>query len=701
MIQLQINGEIVTVNPGELIALKKSAIKIGNLSSREGSFTNDFTIPATAENIKALGFASEIGAIGEAVRGNRKIDAVLFQGSMEISRGFVQLISYDYLIRSFKVAFFGGLSDWVTKLGATTIRDIDLSALNHEWTVANVVASFANTDGYIYPLINYGNFVSWNIISDDMEAADFYPAVFLKTILVRAFSEIGYKIGGSFINEFKYKNAIIPFAGKDFLSSIEFENTFKGDMTGNQLYQQTFSTVPQDVDQNLIYTTKNDNEYGNFNVLTNTFEAENTETYRMRLEVDVTNFEITNTGGSGADSSSLSIQAIDSGGATVLAAVEILELTGTGTTSLSGSYVFEFDWTATAGQTLTTQFNFTTDSTTASSVQYIAEFEEYRLFCDGIDRVMAEGDTVEVSYNMPEIEIVDLVRDMVQRNGLVVTTNDYTQTVNFDRFELITTKEANDWTDKVSISGTHELLFQDVTEGYAKRNIFRYADPGEDDTQLNEYDSNNTEPIGQGTIEVDSDYLGEAQEIHISPFKAAIMTDPFQAGTGLYIPYLRRYNDTGLTVEYNPGPRILYVIPNAAIADVTLSTLDQIQIGGVLRDNIAYSFFYKRATGSDYDFLTDSLSYGTINEPNVIESTLIAENYRELTRILNNGKSVELKVQLREDEFVNLDFSNPVLINSGAFRGYFLIDEIKDYRGANELCSVKLIEIADVFTSEI
>ena len=91
--------------------------------------------------------------------------------------------------------------------------------------------------------------------------------------------------------------------------------------------------------------------------------------------------------------------------------------------------------------------------------------------------------------------------------------------------------------------------------------------------------------------------------------------------------------------------------------------------------------------------MTDMLSYGSIDQPNVIGETLISSNYRELSNFLNNGKSVEVSVQLREHEFASIDFSAPVYINSGFINGYFFINEIENYQGGNKLCNVKLIEI--------
>lgn len=692
MITILINGQTVTTQPGEVIALQKASSKVGELKSRQGSFTNDFEIPATADNVAALGYASLMEIIGQTVTHTKKIDAVLFDNGMEIGRGYIQIVEANYLNRTITLSFFGGTADWVSKLSGMSIRDIDLSNFDHIWNLDNIRDSWTNTEGYIYPLIDYGDLDGFGFATDAFYTEDFYPALYRKTILAYAFSEIGYKVGGSFINEFGYQRAIIPFSEKSFLSSPEFSDTFVGSMTGQQLYQQTFLSVPQDVTQTLNFSTVIQNDYNNFSSFSNEFQADRNETYKMRLEVSITNFQITNTGGAGADESSLSIVVTDSTGATVLPAQEILSLTGAGTTSTSGSYVFEFDWSTEAEEMLYAQFNFTTTSTTATSVQYIAQYDTYTLFCDGIDRAMSPGDLVETSYVMPDIQVLDVVRDMVQQYGLIVSTNDYTQTVHFDRLELMPKKESIDWSSKVNIADVHRLDFTTAVSDYSKVNLWKYAESSEDDGDLFEYDSDNTTPLGQGQIEIDNEFLSEQSVLHESIFKATAMVSPWDNNAGLWIPQIQRYG-YGQAEEFEPGARVLYVIPNALISDLTLSSFSQANISGTFVDNIAYSYFYKKGTGSDYDNLTDMLSYGEVNEPNVIGETLIYQNYRELNKILNGAKSVEISVQLREDEFVNIDFSVPIFIDAGFIRGLFFIDEIEDYRGGVNPCRVKLIEV--------
>lgn len=86
MITLIVNNSPVTTSSGETIALQKSAAKIGELESRQGSYTNDFNIPATAENVAALGYSSMIDIIGNVATHTKRVSATLFDSSIEVAR---------------------------------------------------------------------------------------------------------------------------------------------------------------------------------------------------------------------------------------------------------------------------------------------------------------------------------------------------------------------------------------------------------------------------------------------------------------------------------------------------------------------------------------------------------------------------------------------------------------------------------------
>jgi hypothetical protein len=696
MISLVVANTEILLQPGDVIQLQKAASKIGELGRRQGVYTNDFQVQMSVENLAALGFPNLPSISSARVNYRRRIEAQLSQGAIKISRGFVQIVRVDFANQTITVSFFGGNSGWATALAGVKISDIDLDDLNHIWDAATIVGSFSNTSGFIYPLINYGLFDGENVFTRDFPVTDFYPAIYQKEIIARALSQVGYKVSGSFLDEFAYQNAIIPFASRDFLSSPDYAAQFVGDMTGALLIAGSFVSPTTIFDVNrLEMFSANQDVFNSFSVPNSTFTAPRAETYNMRLYVDFSNLEIDQTGGSALGVKTVSLRATDQTGTEILTAQPVFTSTTVGSVSTSGVFVFEFPWTAAIGEEIKAElvFDYTNLGTPVTLMEYVAEFNSYTLSVDSIDRTMEPGDTVELAYVLPDLLVVDVIRDMAQRHGLIVNTDDNSQTVSFDRFERMPTRHFVDWSDKVNLLDVHEVNFSEVVDGYFKVNRWAYQESSEDDTALFSYDQENEIPLGAGEFEIDSDWLDNEGTIYTSIYKASAMQSPWLGGSRLYVPEIRRYDDLG-EEKFAPEARILYVLPDSPVSEVGLGILTKITIDGTDYTNIAYAFFYLINSGGDIQEIEDSLSYGTVAGIQSNQVGLIEKNYSQIERILNTGRGFEVSFLLSEYEFSGLDFSQPIYLDAGLAKGLFFIDEVSGYEGATVPCQASLIQIS-------
>jgi hypothetical protein len=306
---------------------------------------------------------------------------------------------------------------------------------------------------------------------------------------------------------------------------------------------------------------------------------------------------------------------------------------------------------------------------------------------------MEPGDTVELAYVLPDLLVVDVIRDMAQRHGLIVNTDDNSQTVSFDRFERMPTRPFVDWSDKVNLLDVHEVNFSEVVDGYFKVNRWAYQESSEDDTALFSYDQENEIPLGAGEFEIDSDWLDNDGTIYTSIYKASAMQSPWLGSSRLYIPEIRRYDELG-EAKFAPEARILYVLPDSLISEVGLGIYSKITIDGTDYTNIAYAFFYLINSGGDIQEIEDSLSYGTVAGIQSNQVGLIEKNYSQIERILNTGRGFEVSFLLSEYEFSGLDFSQPIYLDAGLAKGLFFIDEVSGYEGANVPCQASLIQIS-------
>ena len=218
-LDLFVNGRRLEVSKNTPIALTFVANDLAELRNRQSNRSNRFKIPLTRLNREILELPEIITS--ETLIPYRSNDAIVIQDGVQIvPEGLFEILQVQDFIEAQVVSGNNGFFD---KIKDKDLRDLDLSAFNHTWNLSNVIASRNNTaaDGYIYPLINYGNLTSGSITFD----VRLQPAsIFFKTILDQIHIDAGYSktgkiftksvnVGGLFgTNVVMYPNMIIPFS---------------------------------------------------------------------------------------------------------------------------------------------------------------------------------------------------------------------------------------------------------------------------------------------------------------------------------------------------------------------------------------------------------------------------------------------------------------------------------------------------------
>ncbi len=86
-------------------------------------------------------------------------------------------------------------------LGDKTLRDLDMSAFDHEWTLANVVAAAANTSyqrGYVYDLYDRGlGAPPLPPMSSKLYEAGYWPTAYARAVFEQIFTDAGVKWSGT------------------------------------------------------------------------------------------------------------------------------------------------------------------------------------------------------------------------------------------------------------------------------------------------------------------------------------------------------------------------------------------------------------------------------------------------------------------------------------------------------------------------
>jgi len=208
---------------------------ISEFASRETNFSKTIVIPGTANNNKQFGYLFEFGSenfydqsarnVGYNFNASKSAQCVVYVDRVQIFKGSLRLLEIivDNGNIEYEISIFGELGGLIQSIGNSKIEDIDFSAYDTEWTVANIEASWnyasgvqvsgVTVTGYYpgsglyFPLIDYGNV---SATKDDWDFRAMRPALYVKDIVDRIITSAGYTYTCDFFSSQLFRRLIIP-----------------------------------------------------------------------------------------------------------------------------------------------------------------------------------------------------------------------------------------------------------------------------------------------------------------------------------------------------------------------------------------------------------------------------------------------------------------------------------------------------------
>lgn len=170
------------------------------IDSTQGDVSFEFEIYLSSRNANILGFPFPDNA---RKRTYQRINATLLNDEgQSIAPGFIKI--ERKIGNTLYCSFFGGNSDW---FAALTGNLRDLTGGQVEINEANIQASWDNTSGVIFPLVDSG------ILNERGHAHllidDFHPFVYLHTLVKAVFQKYSIKLTGELFTDWLYRNAIV------------------------------------------------------------------------------------------------------------------------------------------------------------------------------------------------------------------------------------------------------------------------------------------------------------------------------------------------------------------------------------------------------------------------------------------------------------------------------------------------------------
>ena len=221
---------------------------IRNPDKKNASFSKTITFPGTKDINKFFELIWKSNISLNYFNPNKKCDIYYYVNSVLQFKGDLQLIKINVDDSTGEVVYEcsckGTIGNVFTKIADKLLSNpedtsftncLNFTTYNHNLTFTNVTNSWATSiqvagspvtfalgNGYVYPLIDYGNQVmpsSGNtlpVAERDFEIKYFRPAIYKKTILDKIFADAGYSYTSTFFNSTFYKSQIIPSSGDKF-----------------------------------------------------------------------------------------------------------------------------------------------------------------------------------------------------------------------------------------------------------------------------------------------------------------------------------------------------------------------------------------------------------------------------------------------------------------------------------------------------
>jgi len=214
-----IAGYSIPHNEGA-IPLTKEAYDVNNPQKRLSDYSKTITIPEGKLVNQIFEHAFDVNVDFLTFNPNLKTSYQILQDGVLVIDGYCQLLAIkdvDGLV-TYEIAATGKVGNLFEKIKDKYLQDLDLSALDHTWSQANIEDSWTATigEGYVYPMIDIGGRSRYTI----WKTQEFKPAIYLKQYLDAIISEAGYTYDSTFLNTTLFKSLIVPYgSGKILLDN--------------------------------------------------------------------------------------------------------------------------------------------------------------------------------------------------------------------------------------------------------------------------------------------------------------------------------------------------------------------------------------------------------------------------------------------------------------------------------------------------
>ena len=702
-LQLYLNEQLVDLSNDSPIALTFQINDLAEVKNQQGNTSNQFKLPLTQLNRQVLGFPDDIAFT--TILPYRQYQAKLIQDGLEIiPYGIAELNGIDQgmasiTVLSGNVDFFDAIGGKLYDMGDSTSiwsnygQNLVWQPYDHRWSLDNAADSQTYTDGWIYPVVDYGA-IDPTFFTTPIDVRYQRPGFFIKTAIDLLLKSAGYKGTGSLLADPLYPLMIAQFSNGSFEHGTDYQNqtddrgmsaiSTKTTVLNHSLNATQYgvlnwdTTVADPSSQfrgNGLFNSDDINKISiavNFpHVLLHGRTAKASTSSRLRVfiyyrdlnypstaDTPLTSFDFSFDGYGekkpgnppGSDPNGWVRTSGDGGG--IVASLDIYNSTVSFETTLpkNGGIFVGYQWLGLAPS-------------------YVQIYPGATFIIKSENQQVQFGQMVQCERIFPDISQKDLLKDTLQRFGIICQTDNAGKTISFNSFRDIIKNIpiAKDWTTKCLDQG-RQITFQ--LGSYAQVNYMQYQD------------DENVLPLkyGWSQINVADQTLPASAQLFVSPF-AATLNRPYYGGTIAQINMIDNTSDSG-DFSISVAPRIL-IDQKLDLSKLgkTVTFTDGNGNNRVRNDIISTPYFYK----------PDSPELGGgYGNASLMFDDLRKKYYPELEKILTQTKKVVRYIMLTPRDILELDLLIPIYLQQDS--AYFYINKIDAWR-KGQPTKVELIKL--------
>ncbi|MEP6610800.1 MAG: hypothetical protein ABJA76_02915 [Mucilaginibacter sp.] len=680
-IQLYINDQLADLSDDHPIALTFQINNLADVKNQQGNTSNQFKLPLTQRNRQILGFPDDIAFATNLPY--QKYQVKLIQDGLEIipyGIGVLNGIGQDtanITILSGNVDFFDAIDGKLYDMGDSNSitsnygQNLLWKHYDHVWNVDNVAGSQLYTEGWIWPVIDYGA-ISLTDFTQPVNVRYQRPGFFIKTAIELLLKSAGYKGTGSLLADPLYPLMICQFANGSFEHGTDYQN--KTDALGLDVQQKTPTKITRLFNRNngagyYNWDTVNDDPGNQLVPARDVYFSKAVNT--VTISVDVPRVHLH--GRVTTDKPSRFTMHI---------VYRDPNYPATPDTELQ-SFDFSFDgysenkngnnpggwirYNGTNGGNLTADLDIANSKfscqtqlpvnggiylsyvLSGNTPSWVEVYPNIRMTIKSQQQTVQYSQTIQCERIFPDISQKDLLKDTLQRFGIICQTDNAGKTISFNSLRDIVNNipAAKNWSSKCLNQGK-QVTFQ--LGNYAQTNYMQYQN---DDNVL-------PKKFGWSQITIADKTLPASGELFTSPF-APTLNRPYYGGT---IAQIKTIDDASDSNDFtiSVSPRILIDQKTKLPDNKTVTFTDGNGHNRVVNDYISTPYFYR-----DND-----------NEPNLKFDYLRKQYYPELEKILTQTKKIVRYILLTPRDILELDLLIPVYIAQDS--AYYYINKIDAWR---------------------